>query len=86
MSPLTGRERMKRTPVPMPERAPDLRRADFEEVNRGYTAELAVAEAERCLYCARPTCVDGCPVGVDIVGFLRRIEAGRFLEAADVVA
>jgi glutamate synthase (NADPH/NADH) small chain len=77
---------MKRTPVPMPERPADVRRADFEEVNDGYTAELAVAEAERCLYCARPTCVQGCPVGVEIVEFLRHVEAGRFLDAADVIA
>ncbi|MDH3755659.1 MAG: NADPH-dependent glutamate synthase [Acidimicrobiia bacterium] len=86
MSELSRRERMKRTPVPMPERPPDERRTDFDEVNDGYTAELAIAEAERCLYCARPTCVQGCPVGVDIVEFLRQVEAGRFLEAADVIA
>ncbi len=86
MTELTRRERMKRTPVPMPERPADVRRADFEEVTDGYTAELAIAEAERCLYCARPTCIEGCPVGIDIVEFLRQIEAGRFLEAADVIA
>ncbi len=86
MSELSRRERMKRSPVPMPERPADRRRSDFDEVNQGYTPEMAVAEAERCLYCARPTCVQGCPVGVDIVAFLRRIEAGEFLEAADTIA
>ncbi len=86
MSELSRRERMRRTPVPMPERAPDDRRTDFGEVNSGYTAELAIAEAERCLYCARPTCVQGCPVGVDIVEFVQRIEAGEFGEAAEVLA
>jgi glutamate synthase (NADPH/NADH) small chain len=70
----------------MPEREPDDRRADFGEVNAGYTAELAIAEAERCLYCARPTCVQGCPVGVDIVEFVHRIEAGEFGDAAEVLA
>ncbi len=70
----------------MPERSPDVRRTDFDEVNDGYTEEMAVAEAERCLFCARPTCVTGCPVGVDIVEFVRLVGAGRFLDAADVIA
>ncbi len=86
MSDLSRRERMKRAPVAMPERAPDVRRTDFEEVNDGYTPEMAVAEAERCLFCARPTCVTGCPVGVDILEFVRLVGAGEFLEAADVIA
>ncbi len=86
MSELSLRDRMQRTPVPMPERAPGDRRTDFEEVNAGYSGEMAIAEAERCLYCARPTCVEGCPVGIDIVGFIRRIEAGDFTEAAEVIA
>ena len=86
MSELSRRERMKRTPVEMPQRSADVRRSDFDEVNAGYTAEQAIAEAERCLYCARPTCIQGCPVGVDIIEFLRRIEDGQFLEAAEVIA
>lgn len=86
MSELSRREQMQRTPVPMPERAPHDRRTDFGEVNTGYTAEQAMAEAERCLYCARPTCVNGCPVGVDIVQFVHRIAAGEFHEAAEVLA
>lgn len=77
---------MKRNPVPMPERPPEERRTDFEEVNAGYTAEMAVAEAERCLLCARPTCVTGCPVGVHIVEFVRLVGAGRFDEAAEAIA
>jgi len=83
---LTRRERMKRTPVDMPERPAEARRADFGEVNEGYSEEQAVAEAERCLYCARPTCINGCPVGIDIIEFLRRIEARRFDEAAAVIS
>ena len=85
MTELSRRERMKLTPVSMPERPADERRQDFDEVNFGYTAELAMAEAERCLFCARPTCVQGCPVGVDIVEFVRQVEAGHFLDAADVI-
>ncbi|RZV44107.1 MAG: NADPH-dependent glutamate synthase [Acidimicrobiales bacterium] len=86
MSERTRRERMKLDPVEMPERSADSRRTDFGEVNEGYTAELAMAEAERCLFCARPTCVEGCPVGVDIVNFVHRVEAGEFEEAAAVIS
>ncbi|MFW2381235.1 MAG: NAD(P)-binding protein, partial [Acidimicrobiales bacterium] len=69
----------------MPERSADARRRDFGEVNLGYTPEMAIAEATRCLYCARPTCVQGCPVGVQIMEFVHRIEEGRFMEAAEIV-
>ena len=86
MSERSRRDRMKLDPVAMPERPAEERRLDFDEVNEGYTPELARAEAERCLYCARPTCVQGCPVGVDIVDFVHRVEAGRFAEAAEVIA
>ena len=53
-----------------------------EEVNRGLTAEVARQEARRCLDCANPGCVQGCPVGIDIPGFVKQIEAGQFAEAA----
>ncbi|MDH3730060.1 MAG: NADPH-dependent glutamate synthase [Acidimicrobiia bacterium] len=86
MTELTRRQRMAKAPTAMPERPPQERRFDFEEVNLGYTAELAVAEAERCLFCAHPPCVDGCPVGVDIFGFLEAVAAGDFLDAADAIA
>jgi len=83
---LTRRQRMARQPVPMPERPPAERRVDFDEVNLGYTADLAEAEAERCLFCAHPPCVEGCPVGIDIYGFLEAIAAGDFLDAATIIA
>lgn len=86
MNELSRRERMQRSPVPMPERPADERRHDFEEVSTGYSPEQAIAEAERCLFCARPSCVQGCPVGVDIAEFVHRISEGRFLDAADVIA
>ena len=85
MTELSRRERMKRTPVPMPERPAEDRSTDFGEVNEGYTSELAIAEAERCLYCAKPTCIQGCPVGVDIVAFVQRVAAGEFADAAAVI-
>lgn len=59
--------------VPMPERDAIERAANFEEVNLGYTAEDAYREAERCLQCRNPNCVSGCPVGVDIQGFVRSL-------------
>jgi glutamate synthase (NADPH/NADH) small chain len=76
------KERMKLTRKKMPERPPDVRNRDFKEVNLGLTPEMAREEARRCLDCANPQCVTGCPVSIDIPGFVKLIEAGRFLEAA----
>lgn len=67
---------------PMPEQAPEDRRYNFEEVPFGYTSELAMLEASRCLDCKKPGCVEGCPVHIDIPGFIRLIKAGKFIEAA----
>jgi glutamate synthase (NADPH) small chain len=58
---------------PMPEQAADVRRRNFDEVPLGYTPEVARLEAERCLQCKKPSCVDGCPVEVDIPGFIKLI-------------
>jgi len=63
---------------PMPEQEPDVRRRNFDEVPFGYSRELAVKEAERCLQCKRPSCIDGCPVSVDIPGFIGLIKEGDF--------
>ena len=65
----------------MPEQAPEIRRRNFEEVPLGYTVELAQAEASRCLQCRKPSCVPGCPVGVDIPGFIQLITEGDFTGA-----
>lgn len=68
--------RIPRTPrTPMPERDPKTRAHDFDEVTLGYTEEMARAEASRCLQCKVPTCVQGCPVNIDIKSFI-----GRMLE------
>jgi len=56
-----------------------------EEVNTGLTRDQALVEAKRCLDCAKPTCVTGCPVGIDIPGFIKNIERGDILEAAKVL-
>ena len=60
----------------MPEQAPEVRRRNFNEVPTGYTMELAQAEASRCLQCRKPGCVEGCPVDVDIPGFIGLIAKG----------
>ena len=65
----------------MPEQPPLVRARNFEEVPLGYTATQAVAEAGRCLQCKSPACVQGCPVNVDIPGFIKHIAAGDFDKA-----
>ncbi|MBW8035677.1 MAG: NADPH-dependent glutamate synthase [Planctomycetes bacterium] len=67
---------------PMPEQAPEDRARNFEEVPYGYSDETAMLEASRCLKCKKPRCVAGCPVGVDIPGFIALVQEGKFLEAA----
>ena len=69
--------------VPMPERPAAERARDFDEVPLGYTPEQAQVEASRCLLCKKPQCIAGCPVGIDIPGFVKLIAEGRFEEAAD---
>jgi len=64
--------------VPMPKQQPFERVRNFDEVALGFTPELAREEAARCLACKKPVCVDGCPVGIDIPGFIRCIVEGDF--------
>lgn len=59
--------------VPMPERDAYERARNFKEVNLGYTVESALREAERCIQCHKPTCIAGCPVGIDIPRFIRHL-------------
>jgi glutamate synthase (NADPH) small chain len=66
----------------MPEQDPEVRRKNFQEVPLGYSVEQAQAEAARCLKCKKPVCVKGCPVSVDIPGFIQLIVEGKFAEAA----
>ena len=60
----------------MPEQPASERRHNFKEVPLGYTPEMASKEASRCIQCKKPGCVDGCPVGIDIPGFIKPIAAG----------
>lgn len=72
--------------VKMPERSAGERISSQRlEVNTGLTRELAVLEATRCQDCVNPTCMEGCPVGIDIPGFIKNIERGDFVEAAAVL-
>lgn len=61
---------------PMPEQAPEIRKRNFDEVPLGYSVEMAMAEAGRCLQCKKPACVEGCPVEVDIPRFIKLITEG----------
>jgi glutamate synthase (NADPH/NADH) small chain len=79
---LNAKERSALPRVKMPELAAAERIQGFREVNTGLSEEMAVQEAKRCLDCITPTCVGGCPVGINIPGFVKRIEAGDFLAAA----
>ena len=72
--------------VEMPELDPVYRATSrVEEVNKGLTKELAMIEAKRCLDCAKPTCMEGCPVSINIPSFIKNIERGQFLAAAKVL-
>jgi glutamate synthase (NADPH/NADH) small chain len=66
---------------PMPKQEPFERVRNFDEVALGYTVQLAREEAGRCLACKKPACVDGCPVGIDIPGFIGHIAEGEFAAA-----
>jgi glutamate synthase (NADPH/NADH) small chain len=68
-----------------PEQDAMLRIRNFNEVSYGFDRELAIIEAGRCLDCKKPACVSGCPVEVDIPGFIRLIKAGEFVEAARLI-
>ncbi|GAE82423.1 glutamate synthase [Bacteroides reticulotermitis JCM 10512] len=80
---MKAKERTTIPRVEMNELDPEYRsHSKKEEVNQGLTAEQAVTEAKRCLDCANPGCMEGCPVGIDIPRFVKYIERGEFLEAA----
>ncbi len=82
---MKAKERTSRERVHMPEQDPDERNKNSSEVNLGLTAQQAVAEAQRCLDCVSPTCIEGCPVDINIPKFIKYIEANRFLDAARIL-
>ena len=84
--PLKAKDRVKIPRVRMPELNPAYRATTrLEEVNQGLTAEMAMREAQRCLDCKHPSCVEGCPVNINIPGFIKQIEKGEFIEAARIL-
>ncbi len=85
MAELSRKERMARPRQVIPAQTAEDRTGNFAEVNLGFTSGLAVLEAERCLRCPRPKCIDGCPVGVRIDEFIGLVADGKFDEAAKVV-
>ena len=71
---------------PMPEQAPDVRNKNFLEVAEGYTEEMAIREAMRCLKCRKKPCVSGCPVNIKIPDFIAQIAIGEFEEAYQIIS
>ncbi len=72
--------------VPVREQEPKVRATNFDEVCLGYSQEEAVEEAARCLNCKNPKCVEGCPVHINIPGFIEQIKTGDFKKAYDVIS
>lgn len=81
----SAKERMAIPRVEMPQREGRERNKDFEEVNLGLGEQAAIREAQRCLQCKTARCVEGCPVGIDIPGFIKLIAEGDFLGAAAIL-
>ena len=77
---------MSLTKLPMPSQDPEVRSHNFDEVALGYTAEMAVEEAQRCLGCKKPACVPGCPVEIDIPGFIQKVADGDFMAAYEIIS
>ena len=71
--------------TPMPEQDPQVRARNFKEVTLGYTAEMAIEEAGRCLKCKNPKCVEGCPVNVRIPEFIAKVQEGDFKTAYEII-
>ncbi len=73
------------TKTPMPEQDPQVRARNFQEVALGYTPEMAVEEAKRCLQCKKPHCVEGCPVNIRIPEFIAKVAEGDFQAAYEII-
>ena len=76
---------MQMTKTPMPEQDANVRNHNFKEVTLGYTAEMAVNEAKRCLQCKQPQCTQGCPVNIRIPEFIAKVAEGDFAAAYEII-
>ncbi len=76
---------MQMNKTPMPEQDPNVRNRNFEEVTLGYTAEMAINEAKRCLSCKNPQCVTACPVNIRIPEFIAKVAEGDFAAAYEII-
>jgi glutamate synthase (NADPH/NADH) small chain len=85
MTEMTLKERMKIMRQDMPVQEAEVRRANFSEVALGFTDELAMIEADRCLDCKHPRCIEGCPVGVLIPRFIEAVRAGDMPRAVETL-
>ncbi|MBC8205575.1 MAG: NADPH-dependent glutamate synthase [Kiritimatiellales bacterium] len=85
IEPLKPKDRMAIPAQEMPSQDPAVRRGNMEEVALGYTPEQAKLEAERCLQCKNAPCIAGCPVAIDIPGFIQAIADGDNLKAIDII-
>lgn len=82
-----AKDRVAISRVKMNELAPEVRiQSLYDEVNQGLTFEQAVTEAHRCLNCKNPTCVEGCPVNINIPGFIKQLEVGDVIGAAEIIS
>lgn len=83
---LKAKERVAIPRVKMPELTPEVRvQSLYKEVNQGLTFDQAITEAHRCLDCKNPTCVKGCPVNINIPAFIKQVEVGNIVGAAEVI-
>ena len=85
MADLKTKDRMKIPRTEMPLRDADVRKHDFHEVPIGFTLEEAIVEASRCIDCGKPHCVAGCPVSIDIPGFLKALEKGDMQKSINIL-
>ncbi len=84
---MSAKERVAIPRVKMNELAPEERiKSLYVEVNQGLTFDQAVTEAHRCLNCKKPTCIEGCPVNINIPGFIKQLEIGNVLGAAEIIS
>ena len=82
---LTAKDRNAIPQMEMPAREPKARARMMDEVALGFSKEQAMVEANRCLQCAKPFCMEGCPVNIDIPGFIKEIAAGNFKASVDII-